>query len=222
VVQKLPEHHLVSRSSIHPPQSTIHRLSLSTVLRGVRDYMRSPPNFFTGMRLASIPVLWVLAFMERPRALGIGVAFAFATDMIDGYLARRLKAQTEIGSRTDSLADHLLAASTVAWLFVLRPEFFRAHGPLLAAWIFLALITLLVAWVRFRRFVDLHLYSAKLAVFSAYTMAVALLVTGRHAEWHWALAFGAACFAAVEALYVMLTRRDADEHTISVFLRRRG
>lgn len=189
----------------------------------LREYFRSPPNVFTGMRLASIPVLWGLALAREPRALGYGVAFAFATDMIDGWLARRLHAETEIGSRTDSLADHLLAASTVAWLFLLRPHFFQAHGPLLAAWIVLALGTLAVAWVRFRRFVDLHLYSAKLAVFAAYSMAVVLLVTGRHAEWHWAVAFGAACFAALEALYVLLTREDPDEHVVSVFLRpRRG
>jgi cardiolipin synthase (CMP-forming) len=190
-------------------------------LAALRDYLRSPPNVFTGMRLVAIPGLWALAFMGRTRALGIGVGLAFLTDMIDGYLARRLHAETEIGSRTDSLADHLLAASTVAWLFMLRPEFFRAHAPFLAAWIALALTTLLVALVRFRRFVDLHLYSAKAAVFCAYTMAVVLLVTGRHAEWHWAIAFGTACFAALESLYVMVTRREADEHTVSAFLRRR-
>lgn len=191
------------------------------VLNGVRDYLRSPPNVFTGMRLVAIPVLWVLAFLGRTTALGYGVAFAFATDMIDGYLARRLHAETEIGSRTDSLADHLLAASTVAWLFMLRRDFFHAHWPLLAAWIVLALTTLATAWLRYRRFVDLHLYSAKVAVFSAYSMAVVLLVTGRHWEWHWALAFGAACFAALEALYVLLTRRDPDEHIVSAFVRRR-
>lgn len=189
--------------------------------RAVRDYLRSPPNVFTGMRLASIPVLWVLAALEMPRALGVGVAFASATDVVDGYLARRLHAATEIGSRTDSLADHLLAMSTAAWLLWLRPEFFTAHLPLLVAWMALALLTLAVAWVRFRRFVDLHLYSAKAAVFCAYTMAVVLLVTGRHAEWHWALSFGLATLAALESLYVLLTRRRPDEHGGTVFRRRR-
>jgi cardiolipin synthase (CMP-forming) len=191
------------------------------IVAEVRDYLRSPPNLFTGMRLVGIPVLWVLAAMGRTRALGIGIALAFATDMIDGWLARRLHAETEIGSRTDSIADHLLAASTVTWLFMLRPEFFQAHAPLLFGWIALALFTLLMAWLRFRRFVDLHLYSAKAAVFLAYTMAVVLLVTGRHWEWHWALAFGTACFAALESLIIILTRRDPDEHAVSAFIRRR-
>ena len=202
-----------------PPDATAS--SPRRVLRAIRDYLRSPPNVFTGMRLVAIPVLWALALEERTRALGFGVAFAFATDMIDGYLARRLHAETELGSRTDSLADHLLAASTVAWLFMLRREFFQAHAPLLTVWIVLALATLAVAYARFRRFVDLHLYSAKAAVFTAYSMAVVLLVTGRHAEWHWMLAFAIACFAALEALYVLLTRRHPDERTVSAFLRPR-
>jgi CDP-diacylglycerol--glycerol-3-phosphate 3-phosphatidyltransferase len=191
------------------------------LLAAVRDYLRSPPNVLTGMRLVAIPLLWVLAFMGRTRALGIGIGLAFVTDMLDGWLARKLHAETEIGSRTDSLADHMLAASTVAWLFMLRYDFFQAHAPLLFGWIGLALFTLLMAWLRFRRFVDLHLYSAKAAVFLAYTMAVVLLVTGRHWEWHWALAFGTACFAAAESLYVILTRGEADEHTVSAFIRRR-
>ncbi len=186
----------------------------------VREYLSSPPNLLTGLRLASIPALWVVAMQGRDHLLGYGLGLAFATDLIDGPLARRMGRTTEIGSRTDSLADHLLATSTVVWLFILRPSFFGEHSVPLLGWAALALFTLGVAWVRFRRFVDLHLYSAKVAVFLAYTMAVVMLATGHFYEWHFRAAFAAAIFAALESLAILLVWPDPDEHRGSIFLPR--
>lgn len=189
-------------------------------LAGLRAYLSSPPNVLTALRLASIPVLWVLALDGRDHALGYGLGAAFATDLLDGPLARRMGRTSELGSRTDSLADHLLATSTVVWLFILRPSFVGEHAVLLLGWVALALFTLGVAWVRFRRFVDLHLYSSKAAVFLAYTMAVGMLATGRFWEWHFRAAFAVAVLAALESLAVLLTRPNPDEHGGSIFLKR--
>ena len=222
----LPRPEGTSNSPAHP--FTSQRFPLSGTegrghggfLAGLLAYLSSPPNLLTGLRLASIPVLWVLAMQGRDHLLGYGLGLAFATDLLDGPLARRMGRTSELGSRTDSLADHLLATSTVAWLFLLRPSFFEHHAGPLLGWAALALFTLGVAWVRFRRFVDLHLYSSKAAVFLAYTMAVGMLATGHFHEWHFRLAFAAAVFAALESLAVLLTRPDPDEHGGSIFLKR--
>ena len=190
------------------------------VFAAIRGYLSTPANLLTGLRLAAIPVLWVLALSGRDQALGYGLAAAFASDLIDGPLARRLGQTSEIGSRTDSIADHMLATSTVVWLFMLRPEFFRDHAVPLLGWSAVALFTLGVAWVRFRRFVDLHLYSAKVTVFCTYTMAIGLLATGQYYEWHFRIAFAVAMFAALEALAILLTWKDPDAHGGSIFLKR--
>jgi phosphatidylglycerophosphate synthase len=208
------------------PTLTVHRELLSaTQPRGLsatlREFVRSPANWLTGARLFSIPWLWWLALSGRDHELGWWLAAAFATDLVDGPVARALDQASWLGSRMDSLADHLLAMSTVAWLFLLRPAFFEDHAVPLLAWAALALFTLAVAWVKFRRFVDLHLYSAKVAVFFAYTMAVAMLATGHFWEWHFRVALATATFAAAESLAVLLTRPDPDEHGGSIFLRRR-
>ncbi|HEY0150851.1 MAG TPA: CDP-alcohol phosphatidyltransferase family protein [Longimicrobium sp.] len=189
-------------------------------LAAVRGYLSTPANLLTGLRLAAIPVLWILALDGRDQALGYGLAAAFASDLIDGPLARRLGQTSEIGSRTDSIADHMLATSTVVWLFLLRPAFFQDHAALLLGWSAIALFTLGVAWVRFRRFVDLHLYSAKVTVFCTYTMAIGLLATGHFYEWHFRIAFAVAMFAALESLAILLTWKDPDRHGGSIFLKR--
>lgn len=73
--------------------------------------MRALPNALTILRLAALPVLVVmLARAEGPTAPWAGLLFGFvaATDLADGYLARRLGAETRFGRIVDPLADRLL------------------------------------------------------------------------------------------------------------------
>ena len=73
--------------------------------------MRALPNALTILRLAALPVLIVmLARAEGPTAPWAGLLFAVvaATDLADGYLARRLGAETRFGRIADPLADRLL------------------------------------------------------------------------------------------------------------------
>jgi phosphatidylglycerophosphate synthase len=192
-------------------------------LARLRVHLSTLPNQLTALRLAMVPVLWVLAVLDRPAWVGVGAALAATTDMLDGWLSRRWHQTSRFGSRLDSAADHLLAISMVAWLLLLRPEFFRERAVPLLAWGAFALFVLGVSFARFRRPVDLHLYLSKAAVILAYVFAVPLLVTGRYAPWHFWLTI-AVCFAsALESLLVLLTRRSVDERIGSLLLpRRRG
>lgn len=170
------------------------------------------PSFFTALRLLAVPLLWVLALQRWLAALGVGLALAALTDVIDGFLARRLHLATAFGSRLDSIADHLLSASTVAWLVLLRPEFIRQHQTALLLWLALALAVLLVGLLKFRRPADLHLYSAKLASSAAYLMAVYLLLVGQLRALVFYLVLALCIYAALETLLVQLTRSRVDEH----------
>ena len=183
--------------------------------------IRSAADRLTALRLALIPVLWVLAVLGRPVALGIGVAFASATDVLDGYLARRSRQSTPFGSRFDSIADHLLSASMLIWLLWLRPQFFREQLSLLLLWAALGLAVLLVGWVRFRRFGDLHLYSAKAAAILGYLFGISLLIFGTYSRLVFFTVLAVCFLAAAETLIALLTRSDVDEHIGSIFLPRK-
>jgi phosphatidylglycerophosphate synthase len=183
--------------------------------------LRSTADRLTALRLALLPVLWVLALLRLPVYLGIGVAIAGLTDMLDGYLARRSRQSTPFGSHFDSIADHLLSASMVIWLFWLRPHFFREQWPLLLLWAGIALSVLLVGWIKFRRFGDLHLYSAKAAAILGNLFGISLLIFGTYSPpvFYAVLAF---CFvAAAETLIALLTCSKVDEHIGSILLPRR-
>ena len=71
------------------------------------------PNVLTMIRLILIPVFVVLFFRgQKIAALGVFVA-ASLTDMLDGYLARKLNQITDFGKLFDPLADKLMVLTAM-------------------------------------------------------------------------------------------------------------
>jgi phosphatidylglycerophosphate synthase len=178
------------------------------------------PDLVTGSRLALLPLLWALAAAGMTHTLAIGIAIAASTDMFDGLLARALDARSDLGSRLDSIADHLLSASVLVWLFWLQPEFIAHNGRILLTWAVFGAATLGVGWIRFGRIGDLHLYSAKLAMVLGYVFVIALFYFDSYDPRMFAVALGACFVATGESLLVYLTRDEPGERIGSILLRR--
>lgn len=180
----------------------------------------TPADGLTLLRLVAVPILWVLAYLGMSVQLGVGLALAGLTDVLDGPVARRTGRSSRYGSQLDSAADILLMGSIVVWMAWLHPGFFRANVVPLVVWLTIGGAALLVTWVRFRRLGDLHLYSAKTAGVVAYLFAVWLFVTGTYHPAFFGLAVGLAILGAAETLMVGLTRDEVDERVGSLFSRR--
>ena len=94
--------------------------------------MFNVPNTLTILRLLAIPAfVWAYFNDHRVAALIIFVA-ASLTDLLDGYLARKLNQITDFGKLADPLADKLML---IALLFCLA---FTGYAP----WPMLAVIAL--------------------------------------------------------------------------------
>jgi len=66
------------------------------------------PNSLTILRILLVPVFTYLFLNHEYRIALLVFMFTGATDVIDGYLARRLKKKTTLGSILDPAADKLL------------------------------------------------------------------------------------------------------------------
>ncbi len=80
------------------------------------------PNLLTVFRILLVPVLAAVLLQELPGgdAVAAGVfVLASATDVADGYLARRHKQETTFGKLMDPLADKLLVTAALVSLVAL-------------------------------------------------------------------------------------------------------
>ena len=77
------------------------------------------PNLLTGCRIALS--LALLLPMPLSAAYLFLYTLAGLTDMLDGYLARRLKAETPLGSRLDTVADMVMLSAALYTLWPYLP-----------------------------------------------------------------------------------------------------
>lgn len=179
------------------------------------------PNLLSLSRLALVPVLWVFALQGNARAVGIGMAIAFATDVLDGWLARRLGQESPIGSALDSLADNILQPSAAVWLYLLRPDFVRAHAVAIGVAIAVYVASLAVGLVRFGRLGNLHLHSSRASAVVQYVFIVQALVSQTPSTLLFYLALITWTVSSAETLILQLTSDRVDEHMGSILAGRR-
>ena len=79
------------------------------------------PNVLTILRIILIPVFVILFFNDQKKAaLAVFIA-ASLTDMLDGYLARKLNQITDFGKLFDPLADKLMVLTALVCQTVAGP-----------------------------------------------------------------------------------------------------
>ena len=76
------------------------------------------PNILTFVRMGLIPVFATLLVYGRETAALIVFAVAGISDGIDGFIARRMKQQSELGTIMDPIADKLLMTTAFVMLTI--------------------------------------------------------------------------------------------------------
>lgn len=102
-----------------PPPPRLRTKILSTLKKSSRtphEKIWNVPNTLTFSRLASAPAIGYFILHSEPViALGLFI-YAGLTDLVDGYLARRLHQQTVVGTVIDPMADKALMTISVVAL----------------------------------------------------------------------------------------------------------
>lgn len=138
----------------------------------------SAADGLTCLRLLIVLLVWPLAMSGQGRLVGLGLVAAGVTDVLDGYLARRLGQASPRGARLDAIADTVLLVSAAAWLQLLHPEIASDNGALLAATAAIYAGGVAAGVIVFRRLVDPRLLTSKIAGGALYAFALITLLTG--------------------------------------------
>ena len=122
------------------------------------------PNILSMIRILLIPFLLFFALTSQPTVFLVLFAVILFTDFLDGFLARALHAQSEIGARLDSWADSLSWIGFTLGAIALWPD--RLHS--LGGWVLAALLAFLIpglyGLIKYHRLPSFHTWSAKAAM----------------------------------------------------------
>ncbi len=80
------------------------------------------PNLLSSLRITLAPAMLAAAYSNSKVGFAILLTVTLVTDALDGVLARRWKAETELGARLDHWGDALTASLGAVGVFFLWPQ----------------------------------------------------------------------------------------------------
>ena len=166
------------------------------------------PNCLTISRIGLTAVLHPIFFLGHSTLFLGGFCVAFATDVLDGYLARRLQLESYLGMRLDSYADYFLIASSLVWARFQIPDLFRDHW---VAWLAMGVCLLIpqaIALIKLRKNAGFHLYTSKAAGWIAFFLFLHALVAGHYSPPLFAALFVATVLKSLEETLICLIVPD--------------
>ena len=135
-------------------------------------------NRITLYRILIFPVLLYFALSGKETLFVIFFAVTLLSDVADGFIARRLKMETETGARLDSMADNLTYILAFTGIFVFKWEDFRPHLASFLVFITFLVSTVILSLVKFKRFPSFHLYSTKIGGYIEGIFFITLFTVG--------------------------------------------
>ncbi len=144
----------------------------------VEDGRLKLANLVTLSRAVLIAPILALLLAGRPQAaLGIYLVAA-ATDLVDGWLARRTGQASAFGAQLDAVVDNLFSLAILAFLVLAYPGLPARH-PLALTALFAGPVAYLgVSWLLSRRVLMFHFWSAKAGAFLLFCLWPLMAATG--------------------------------------------
>lgn len=160
------------------------------------------PNFVSLIRILIAPVLFYLAFVQQPIWYLATLMFSAFTDVLDGFLARRLNQITVMGSHLDSWGDFTIYTTMAICAWILWPDIVVAELIAFVTIIISITAPVIVGLIKFRAITSYHTWLVKVAVVLTF-VGYFLLFIG-WADWPFRVAAVFCALAAAEEIAITL------------------
>ncbi|MEN8790363.1 MAG: CDP-alcohol phosphatidyltransferase family protein [Flavobacteriaceae bacterium] len=120
-------------------------------------------DWFSFYRIAAVPFLLLFIWMGEREVFAWLLSVSYATDAIDGFIARKLKITSARGSQLDSYGDQVTLIIALLGLIVFETEFMKANYILLLIAFIPYILQMIIAFRKYGKATAFHTYLAKLS-----------------------------------------------------------
>ncbi|MFV2004814.1 MAG: CDP-alcohol phosphatidyltransferase family protein, partial [Gammaproteobacteria bacterium] len=128
-----------------------------------KEQVLNLPNLVSFIRILMAPVLFYLALTQQPLWFFGVLLFAEFTDVLDGFLARRLNQMTKLGAHLDSWGDFIIYSTIAISAWILWPDIAQREIVYFTIIVLSFILPALVGAIKFHAFTSYHTWSVKLA-----------------------------------------------------------
>jgi phosphatidylglycerophosphate synthase len=120
-------------------------------------------DWFSFYRIIAAPFLLLLIWLDHRLLFTWFLLISYSTDMIDGFLARKLKISSIRGSQLDSVGDQLTFAVGLIGVWVYESDFIIENSFWILLGLSLYVLQMLLAFKKYGKTTSFHTYLAKLS-----------------------------------------------------------
>ena len=120
------------------------------------------PNILSLFRIAAAPFLLIVSYYGQETLFYLLFALMLVSDVLDGYIARKLHQCSKLGTKLDSIGDFVTYISIPFATWWLWPEIIRAEALYIAAAVTIYLLPSIIALAKFRQMVAYHTWITKI------------------------------------------------------------
>ena len=179
-------------------------------------YVKRLPNILSLSRIGFS--ISLLAFANNTALFMVIYAICAATDIVDGYIARKYKCETALGARLDSLGDFVFFMVILAYFAINRYMIIERFFVPIAAIAIMRFSSLAICRIRNAKAYSLHTVANKTTGIAIVAGIPIFVVTNE--SFVIAVLLIMAMLSALEELLIMITRRKPNINTRSIFTKR--
>lgn len=142
------------------------------------------PNILSLSRIAMAPFLLVAAYYGSEALFFTFFSLMLISDVLDGYLARKLHQCSKIGTKLDSIGDYVTYLSVPFATWWLWPEIIHEEWLYITVAISLFLLPGVIARIKFGQMVAYHTWITKIAAVVMSGGLILLLFTKDNTLFH--------------------------------------
>ena len=160
------------------------------------------PNLVSFVRILLAPFMLFLAIKHEPVWFIVVLLLSEFTDVLDGFLARRLNQITALGSHLDSWGDFCIYSVLAVSAWVLWPEIVIEEIVYVGVIVTSFTLPVLIGLIKFRAITSYHTWGVKIAV--VVTVISYILLFMDISPWPFRLAAIVCLYAALEEIAITL------------------
>ena len=145
-------------------------------MRFFRDF--NIADWFSFYRIFAVPILIVFIWLGERELFSWFMLISYATDAIDGYLARKLQITSARGSQLDSYGDQLTLIIALFGLIIFEYDFMRENFILILVAFVPYIVQMIIALKKYGKATAFHTYLAKLSAIVQATFVLWILFFG--------------------------------------------
>lgn len=135
-------------------------------------------DWFSFYRIAAVPLLVALLWLRERELFSWFLLISYATDAIDGFLARKLKISSARGSQLDSMGDQLTFVMGLIGLWIFEKGFINANLLLIGIAFVPYIMQMVLAYLKYGKATAFHTYLAKTSAIAQATFILFTLFFG--------------------------------------------